>query len=65
LDIDIFFRHNESGPAWYVWLRSSAHAYLFPSMEHARSFACSLPCAGRRAICISAQRSIEQAATLI
>jgi hypothetical protein len=63
--IDIFFRHTESGPAWYVWLRSSAHAYLFPSMEHARSYACSVPCPGMRAICISAHRSLEQAATLI
>jgi len=65
LDIDIFFRNTESGAAWYVWLRSSAHALFFPSIEHARSYACSLPCLGKRAICISAHRSIEQAATLI
>lgn len=65
LNIDIFFRHTEAGAIWYVWLHSSAYAYLFPSMEHARSFACALSCPGNRAICISAQRSLEQAATLI
>lgn len=65
VDVDIFFRVTETGAAWHLWLRSSLHTYTFRSMESALRFACGLPSARARAICVTAQRSLEQGATLI
>jgi hypothetical protein len=56
---------TEAGPSWHLWLRTSLHTYTFRSMENALRFACSLPCTRARAICVTAQRSLEQGATLI